>query len=890
MNRFLLALTSLLLAAPLLLPTAPTPIQLPTADAPWLVDETPFDEATRLLKAGQLDEAYAAGQTALASHPYSVDGYLVMYEIAKAREDVGDMLRWVKWVYWSYKYNGQTKKLDEVLPLAEGMWEGWNLDDAILETWEKQVRQGAKKAGSSKHFRLAGHLLDRLLMLNPSDTKLEKDYDKLADKAGNQLSGGAFVAASIRRKSPKWLMRENKKHEHWENPFERKTKHYELNTNVSWEFAETLSAAMDEINEFYRQVYDYRKKARAKIHVMRKRSDFDRMALKVLGRPMPSLGVGGYWVETLKTVVAYDRSFDEEGLGKSALWKTLFHEASHQFMSLLTRGRHLPPTWLDEGTSSYFEGCQIKADGTIVKNAPALGRLREWWHFEHSDSRHTLEQLIAHDRNLGPDGSGTLSYEVDYYCYGWALVYFLLNYEENDRRVYGQAVTDDGRGIPAEYKVVRKAGKLVYRDAYRKYLEHFTERGCKGDKYYALEIAKELFVDEVADPDVPDWDAFEARWRKFTTSLWHEEQAGQELADVLQARCRGYMLADDYERARITIERADDKRPNDAETYRLLALSNAGEGRGGDALYWMIRHWEMVWPAGDQDAATAAEEWLADNDGKDVLKLYIEPTRLAVVELESACKTALEANQPLAAMLFAGHGTEVMAMDHHALMKHLGVGIEPGETAASELAETDLRMWQRAYEKGEDGNRTYRSPELTVNLVSYEADGVLINNPEGGGRPGVERVGRRSLDNLAPPFEIRGKVQVDGNGAVLLLGIDHGGLAKVVFTFFNRGDDQAVRLSTLRIKTDIDSGNAFRMFNQVGGFAYPTQDQMEFEIVVSGDEPSYMRFNGSEKLALPEEFTPELLNGSIGLDVDDGTVALWSNIEVRPSRPFWPVQ
>ena len=92
---------------------------------------------------------------------------------------------------------------------------------------------------------------------------------------------------------------------------------------------------------------------------------------------------------------------------------------------------------------------------------------------------------------------------------GWAFVYFLLNYEENDRRVYGQAVTSDGR-IPEDYKAVRKAGKLVYREAYDKYLKHFSERGSGGDRFYPMEVAKEYFIEDIGDPDVQDWDALEA--------------------------------------------------------------------------------------------------------------------------------------------------------------------------------------------------------------------------------------------------------------------------------------------------------------------------------------------------------------------------------------------
>lgn len=880
MTRLLqIALIALLFAA------APAP-------ATFQQEGGPFAEAYKLIAAGNVDEGKDAANTALASHPFSTEGYRLMHKIAKLEDDLAGQLQWAKWIYWADKYAGKSSKhMETLLPLFEGQWEGWNRDELILETWEESMDEAAKKAAAKKQYRLAGHLMDRLMELNAGDKKLEKAYEKLADKAGQQLSGGAFTAASIRRKSSTWLDKENKKHEHWQNPFERKTRHYDIYTNVSWQFAETIASAMDEVNEFYRSIYDYKKRARATLHVMRKRSDFDKMALKVLGRPMPSRGVGGYWVATLKTVVAYDRAYDEEGFTQDALWNTLFHEASHQFMTLLTKGRHIPPTWLNEGTACYFEGCQIKADGTIVKNAPALQRLRSWYHLDNSPRRHSLEELIAHDRNLGADSTGSLSYEGEFYPYGWALVYFLLNYEENDRRVYGVAVTDDGK-VREDYKVVKKAGRLVYREAYGKYLSYFADRGCKGDKYHALEMAKKFFVDEIGDPDVPDWEAFEKRWRKYCTSLYHEEQAGSEFADVDQARARGYMLAEDFERARVAAEFADRKRPNDPETYRLLALAYAGEGRQADAVYWMVRHWEKVWPAGKTEEAAAAEEWLSDNGGKDVLKHYLEPTKLAVTELQAACDEAIAADHPLAAVLFAVHGSEALGMDHHELVKHIGLGLEEGEESTLEVCGRDLRMWQRAFERGESGNRQHLAPGVKIDVVRYEADGLFMNNPKDEGHPGRETVSRRSLEYLQPPFEIRGKVQTDGGAGILYLGRDFGGRAgsSIIFDRDSAGEP-TIEIGRVDQRLDVDAGRAIPLNTIFMGYKLAQSEKIEFHLKVKkGEEDTTLTANEGEDLPIDVKDMPSRrMTGGIALTCTDGAVVLWSDMEVRPNRPFWPV-
>jgi uncharacterized protein DUF1570 len=891
MSRILLTLISLLLASAALLPLPARYLSVSAfATAPGQAVESPFEAASKLLEGGDAKAALVAATTALASHPFDVDGYLLMVKISQAMDNPEGTLRWAKWAYWSYKYSGQSKKLEQLLPLFADQWEGWNKDELILENWEKSLSEAAKKASSKKQYRLAGYFMNKLLALNPDDKKLVKDYDKLAKKAGQQLSGGSFVADSIRRKSPKWIAKENKKHEHWEEPFERQTRHYDLYTNVSWEFAETAASAMDQVNEFYREVFRYKKKARAKIHVMRKRSDFDKMALKILGRPQESLSIGGYWVAGLRTLVAYDRSYNDLGRGRDDLWNTMFHEASHQFMTLLSKGRQNAPAWLNEGTACYFEGCQIKSDGTIVKNAPALQRLRSWHYIENSNNRHSLEELIAHPRNIEP-ANGSWSYEGHFYPYGWALVYFLLNYEENDRRVYGVAVTDDGK-IRADYKAVRKAGRLVYRDAYNKYLKYFTENGSGGDQFHALEMAKKFFVDEIKDPDVPDWEAFESRWRKFTTSLYLEDQSGQDIADVYQARARGYLLAKDFERARMAAEMADDKRPLDPETFRLLALANVGEGQSAEAVYWMVRHWEYVWPEGRQQETQEALAWLQDNGGKDVMKLYLNPTMLAFDQLEAACSEALAADQPIAAVLFAQHGTEVIGMDHQAMLRHMGLATaEDGEKTALEIAGEDLRMWQRAFEKGPDSNRKFLAPGVVVDIVRYDQDGVFLFDPEGEGFVGNERVGRRSLEFLHPPYEIRGSVMVDGGTAVLNLGLDRSGRSRSSMLFHIENDNALVSMSKVGRQVDHEAGTAAMVHSVVQQLRVDQPDgKFHFELVAKDGEGSYFTCNGSQHIPIPEAIPSSRMTGPMALATFDNTAVLWQDLEIRPSRPFWPVR
>jgi len=848
-----------------------------------------FEEAREMLAAGKLEEAEAAAIKELSRDPYNTEGYLLMFDIARAQPepDVEAMLRWGKWLTWSFAASGSKTDLALISSKLDGIYEGWNADAATLAEWSKNVEKAVKSASSKKQFRLAGHLMNKLLDLNPSDKKLLKSHDKLVDKAGNELSGGAFVSDKVKRKSAKWLAKNNAKHSEWEERWTKKTKNYDVETNMDYEFFETLSAAMDEMNQFYRDIYAYKKKTgRARLAVHGKRSDFDRFSQEILGRPMQSESIGGYWVNGLQTVVAYDRSMGDPNQTRADLWNTLFHEASHQFMSLImkksVRKGMFTPAWLNEGAASYFEGCVIKADGTILKNNVAEHRLRSWWSIEQSPDRKSLEDLIAHARNTGPL-DGTLSYEGIYYPYGWAFVYFLLNYEENDRRVYAPPITP-GKSIPAEYKTVRKAGKLVYREAYNKYIDFFAEEGNKDNsQQFPFDVAQRIFVDEIGDPDVPNWDAFQDRWRRFTNSLYGEMLAGPEFADVLQSRSRGYLLAEDYERARTTAEQADLKRPNDAETYRLLSLANEGEGLEGDAMYWMVRHWESSWPASDDVASQEAEEWIAKNGGKAVLTSYIEPTKVALTATRANMEAALGDGHPILATLYATHSMQAFQLQFPDLIEQ--------SKEMSAIAGQDLRVWQAAYVQGSEANRKANtdSGDL-VDVVLYEEDGVLIYDPAGWASPGLEFSTVSNLQYLSPPYSMRGTVQLDGQGAAIPLGIDRSGKPQCYLMFEEYGDGKdAVLLKTASFQVDSRQGKASLRLVQVGGFSWERTDKINFQLDVAEDGTGKVTVNGEYSKELPKEFSRGMLVGRFAITAYEDSAALYSNFEVRPSTAFWPV-
>jgi len=151
-----------------------------------------FDEGRNLISSGKLDEAKISVTDGLSINPYSTEGYRLMYDIAKKEASAEEQLRWGKWLAWSYTASGNKNELEDISADLTEIYENWNADGVILKEWQDSAAKAAKKAASGKQYRLAGHLLSKLLDINPRDKKLNKLWDKLADDAGTK-----FLAAHL---------------------------------------------------------------------------------------------------------------------------------------------------------------------------------------------------------------------------------------------------------------------------------------------------------------------------------------------------------------------------------------------------------------------------------------------------------------------------------------------------------------------------------------------------------------------------------------------------------------------------------------------------------------------------------------------------------------------
>jgi hypothetical protein len=198
---------------------------------------------------------------------------------------------------------------------------------------------------------------------------------------------------------------------------EFESKHYKIAANLEQETAQRVADLMDDLHGFYVQVYfdGNEKKARGAKATIRIHPDRADMLKSWEGGPPPE----GWWSPGENTVHCYDSRTNGSG---SLDWmlETLFHEASHQFMSLLSQGGFVP-AWINEGTASFFEGTVAMADHRVLWPEAARLRLAPLVAQLAGGTLHAAD-VVAYD--------SPASYPAEYYSFGWGLVYFLQQYED----------------------------------------------------------------------------------------------------------------------------------------------------------------------------------------------------------------------------------------------------------------------------------------------------------------------------------------------------------------------------------------------------------------------------------------------------------------------------
>lgn len=448
------------------------------------------------------------------------------------------------------------KRLLELDPLARK-------GATTLDTYAASIASIGKDCAGKKLYVNAVDLLGRCLGTGSSaaaEAELAKVYGNKKAVEALLDSGLDVPVQAKRRRSAETIAKEDAKHSTWETAHEIKGKQYTIKTDMGLELAESMSFAMEQMNAFYRKVFHVKEfgggqTARATICVYKSREEFDENEGSAEDPIDPN--VAGFFRPGANYVATYDPRSDERSL--AFLWETLFHESSHQFTHMISAD--LIPAWLNEGTASYFEGARLRANGMVETNLVPDERLEgleimlrrseadgQTGIAKKPENVPTLEEVITYYQ---PG-----SYPGEYYPFGWGLVYFFLNYEdERSTRVYEKPYQD--------FMLAYKSGGK--HDVKGRFVEHI--------------------VTKARQPGVTTFEQFEARWRAWIHELHALYFGPPEMAERLIERARKQVADKALESAEESYEWALRKRPGDPVASFELAELLAGQKRNDPAIF-----------------------------------------------------------------------------------------------------------------------------------------------------------------------------------------------------------------------------------------------------------------------------------------------------------------
>ncbi|HKX46690.1 MAG TPA: DUF1570 domain-containing protein, partial [Planctomycetota bacterium] len=418
-------------------------------------------------------------------------------------------------------------------------------------------RQATLDAFAETVFRLAEFAKGRKFYANAVDVYLRcagsahaeralRALDKLYenDKALTALLDSGIdvpVETEELRKSPEWIAAEDAKHEDFEEPHEAKSDLYTIRSNSGYLLTHQVLRAMEQMNYFLREMFDYKTRGggmrRAFIDIHASKQEF--MDAHNLGA-----NIGGFFSPSENRIVSYDSRPQGEPL--SELWNTLFHEGTHQFVHAISP--NLVPAWVNEGTACYFEGTRMLPNGKVEANLIPPNRLESLVQLMDAEAVDVVDVITY----FAPG-----SYSGQFYPYGWGLVYYLRNYED-------------------------ETGERVYLPFFNEYVATYQS----GGNHDVLERWLDYFVRQPKRPGIDSLETWMAQWEAWIRDLHAIHFGGSEQADVLIARARQQVERGKPDHAVETFRWATRKRPGDPAATFELAEVLAAIGQEDAAIYY----------------------------------------------------------------------------------------------------------------------------------------------------------------------------------------------------------------------------------------------------------------------------------------------------------------
>lgn len=369
--------------------------------------------------------------------------------------------------------------------------------EPLAEQYEKDLRP---------HSAIGVHKL--ILAIDPEYAPSVAAIERIASQPDPSLADSAKPKDLLADVSEEWIREFDAQHATWETRAKLERENYTTYTNAGYEVLVRAAEAMEQMNLFYREFFQYgteedgKSVPRIDLNIFKLRAEYLKLGI---GPPVEWSG-GHFTGNAVETFV--------EGSGFDGMTQTLFHEAAHQFVSLATRA----VGWLNEGLASFFEGCAILPNGSVLMNLPANHRLfpladrmeRGWMSGPSDgitqggpepDKAPTFRIVVENAYEWGPP----------WYAPTWGVVFFLYNYQD-----------------PID-------GRFIYRKAFREYIN--ASGGLSGDT--AIAKFEEVVLGQPAPPiagvergDAPapalpkTIDALSDVWKEWILAL-RDEQLGR---------------------------------------------------------------------------------------------------------------------------------------------------------------------------------------------------------------------------------------------------------------------------------------------------------------------------------------------------------------------------
>jgi tetratricopeptide (TPR) repeat protein len=682
--RFLPTLLAPFLAALLL--AAPARAQTPGF-------ERAVQRAERALEEGRLDEAREEIRRAQERDPRSTRAWELRARWAEAAEDRDELVYALHRRLQLLVAQGAPPAEREALRarLVEIDAQAAELLD-LEKIFLKKLLPLAEQYEKDGRPHSAIRVHKEVLALQPEHAESRRAIERIASAPDPSLAEDAKPKDLLADVSEEWIVAHDEEHGTWKERAKLERENYVTLTDAGYEVLVRAAEAMEQMNAFYRVFFEYgaegdnRSVSPIELRIFANRDEY-----LELGTGPPVEWSGGQF-----TGAAVETYIGEGGF-ESAVG-TLFHEAAHQFVSLATNAAG----WLNEGLASFFEGCRILANGTVLMNMPAnhrlfplVTRMERGWMTDAWDgidreepSKGTPEKaptfriVLENEYPWGPP----------WYAPTWGVVYFLYNYQD-----------------PVD-------GRFLYRAAFRTFVDKSGGRMGEG----AVENFEEVVLGNPAPPtkgvELPKDGSpvalprtvaeLDPVWRDWLTRLRDEQSGRLEVERPYHDWARYAVSRGDLRDALEHFEKGLVAAPDDvdllADFADFLADRRKNPDRAAKLLLQAARLLEASEPVDGERLAAV-----------DAKLRKVDPKRKSLERVRDEIETAVTG----ITQRYLADGLDMMAMD---VAWRMGTDLQMPEMfeyfeEAARRAGTSLAIWKLAYDEQDldgwaaAGNETFRA-------------------------------------------------------------------------------------------------------------------------------------------------------------------------------------